>query len=125
MSSIWTLHVIEYNRDITDRIIAMGFPSSGLESVYRNPLEEVKRFLDKRHKQFYKVYNLCIEKDRQYAANTFPKVVNYGFHDHHPPNLEMLESMCNDIVTIEVIVGRLLKGLQLERGSSALQSWKR
>jgi phosphatidylinositol-3,4,5-trisphosphate 3-phosphatase/dual-specificity protein phosphatase PTEN len=31
---------------ITHRIIAMGFPSSGAEGIYRNPLPEVKRFLN-------------------------------------------------------------------------------
>lgn len=28
---------------VTPRIIAMGFPSSGAEAKYRNPLPEVKR----------------------------------------------------------------------------------
>jgi len=29
--------------DITDRIIAMGFPSEGFEGMYRNPMEQVKK----------------------------------------------------------------------------------
>lgn len=40
---------------ITDRVIAMGFPSSKLEGVYRNNMKEVRRFLDKRHQGCYKV----------------------------------------------------------------------
>ena len=40
---------------ITPRIIAMGFPSSGMEGIYRNPLPEVQRFFAKRHSGHYKV----------------------------------------------------------------------
>jgi hypothetical protein len=31
---------------ITPRVIAMGFPSTGVEAVYRNPMPEVKRFFE-------------------------------------------------------------------------------
>lgn len=34
---------------ITDRVIAMGFPSSGVESLYRNSLDDVVAFLNNRH----------------------------------------------------------------------------
>ncbi len=37
------------------RILAMGFPSEGSESVYRNPMSEVQRFLELRHKGHYRV----------------------------------------------------------------------
>lgn len=43
---------------ITPRIIAMGFPSSGVEGIYRNPLPEVQRFFTKRHASHYKVTRL-------------------------------------------------------------------
>jgi len=33
--------------DITERIIAMGFPSEGREGVYRNPMSEVQRYADR------------------------------------------------------------------------------
>ena len=37
-----------YNLDltyITSRIIAMSYPASGLESIYRNPINSVSNFL--------------------------------------------------------------------------------
>jgi phosphatidylinositol-3,4,5-trisphosphate 3-phosphatase/dual-specificity protein phosphatase PTEN len=44
---------------ITERIIAMGYPSHGPESFYRNPYSETRAFLDHRHGSDYIVYNLC------------------------------------------------------------------
>lgn len=44
--------------DITDRIIAMGFPAEGKEALFRNKYEDVHRFLQEKHYQQYKVYNL-------------------------------------------------------------------
>ena len=55
---------------ITERVIGMGFPAYGCEKFYRNTLEDTKNFLDRYHK-VYKIYNLCIEKDRIY-----PKIIS-------------------------------------------------
>eukprot|EP00941_MAST-03F_sp_MAST-3F-sp1_P000995 g995.t1 len=78
-------------------IIAMGFPSSGREALYRNPLTEIQRFFDVRHKGHYKIYNLCTE--REYALTTlFEKVSNgFRFNDHNPPPLEMVRPFVEDV----------------------------
>ena len=34
---------------ITERIIAMGFPSQGVEGFYRNHMEDVKTFFELKH----------------------------------------------------------------------------
>ncbi|WAQ99156.1 TPTE2-like protein [Mya arenaria] len=44
---------------ITERMIAMSFPSSGVQSMYRNNIREVSRFFETKHKGHYKLYNLC------------------------------------------------------------------
>lgn len=40
---------------VTEQIVAMGFPSEGTEGWFRNPLGEVVKFLEARHKGHYKV----------------------------------------------------------------------
>ncbi|XP_062340852.1 putative tyrosine-protein phosphatase TPTE isoform X1 [Osmerus eperlanus] len=80
---------------VTDRIIAMSFPSSGKQSFYRNPIGEVARFLDAKHEDHYKVYNLCSEKG--YDPKFFHYRVERVFiDDHNVPSLEdMLKYTAN------------------------------
>ena len=60
---------------ITPRIIAMGFPSSGVEGIYRNPLPEVQRFFTKRHASHYKVYTVFVLYN--YTKNPLNKHIRY------------------------------------------------
>nr|XP_057943105.1 putative tyrosine-protein phosphatase TPTE [Doryrhamphus excisus] len=72
---------------VTDRVIAMSFPSSGKQSFYRNPIREVARFLDTKHEGHYRVYNLCSEKG--YDPQFFHYRVERVFiDDHNVPSLE-------------------------------------
>ena len=44
------------------QLIAMGFPSSGINGLYRNHFKDVKSYLESRHPSKYRLWNLCIER---------------------------------------------------------------
>lgn len=54
---------------VLDRIIAMGLPSTNIESIYRNPVDEVSRFFNDMHADHYLIINLCSE--RTYPTKPF------------------------------------------------------
>lgn len=82
---------------ITPHIIAMGYPSSGVEGMYRNPRDEVRRFLSQRHGGHYKVYNLCSERSYTKEDSQFEEVGIFPFDDHNPCALQMIESLCESV----------------------------
>ena len=83
---------------ITERVIGMGFPSTGCETFYRNSLEDLKEFLDRYHGE-YKIYNLCIEKKRIYPKNIWhgKKVGLFPFNDHAPCPIKLILDFCVDL----------------------------
>lgn len=81
---------------ITPRIIAMGFPSSGVEAAYRNPMPEVQRFFKSRHAGHYKIYNLCSERAYD-ITGYFDLVERCPFDDHNPCALKLVERFCQSV----------------------------
>nr|XP_044633178.1 phosphatidylinositol 3,4,5-trisphosphate 3-phosphatase TPTE2-like isoform X1 [Equus asinus]XP_044633180.1 phosphatidylinositol 3,4,5-trisphosphate 3-phosphatase TPTE2-like isoform X1 [Equus asinus]XP_044633181.1 phosphatidylinositol 3,4,5-trisphosphate 3-phosphatase TPTE2-like isoform X1 [Equus asinus] len=82
---------------ITGRIIAMSFPSSGKHSFYRNPIKEVVRFLDTKHRNHYQVYNLCSE--RSYNPKRFHhRVHRIMIDDHNVPTLKEMLTLSKEVI---------------------------
>ena len=80
---------------ITPQIIALGLPASGVEKLYRNPLSEVRAYLDSKHKSKYAMVNLCNERD--YANEDFAnaaRVFRFPFADHHTCCMSALLAFC-------------------------------
>ena len=84
---------------ITERVIAMGFPSVGCETIYRNALPDVLEFFHEKHDDQVKIYNLCLEKDRIYNKNIFSKssVGLFPATDHNPCPIKLILEFCIDI----------------------------
>eukprot|EP00439_Symbiodinium_sp_Y106_P042868 s2814_g5.t1 len=81
---------------ISERILAMSFPAQDLEARFRNPLPEVRSFLNQHHPD-HRVYNLCREPDRRYDEKSFHEVsTRICFYDHTPCPLEQLLELVED-----------------------------
>ncbi|KAG3032983.1 hypothetical protein PC119_g5456 [Phytophthora cactorum] len=80
---------------ITPRLIAMSYPASGIEKTYRNDINDVAAFLNSRYPSAYRVYNLS---ERSYDSSKFEgRVKDYGFPANHPPPLQLLIDIVNDM----------------------------
>jgi hypothetical protein len=66
----------------------MGFPASGLESAWRNHIDDVAKFLKTSHPNCFMIWNLS---EREYDYGKFDnQLQDFGFPDHHSPPLDML-----------------------------------
>lgn len=84
---------------ITKRVIAMGYPATGFERIYRNAIEDVLSFFNFYHNDNVKVYNLCLEEDRIYNKEIFNKISVGLFpsKDHNPCPIKLILEFCVDI----------------------------
>jgi hypothetical protein len=82
---------------ITPFVVAMGFPAGELiEKIYRNDVNDVSSYLDVKHRDCYKVYNMCGRKvlEEKFHNRVFK---TEQWKDHHSPQLITLFEVCDDI----------------------------
>ncbi|XP_054651857.1 tensin-1 isoform X3 [Dunckerocampus dactyliophorus] len=80
---------------ITERIISLSFPGAAEEHSYTAHLKEVAAMLRSKHSNHYLVLNLS--ELRNDLAKLNPKVLEFGWPDHHAPPLDKICSMCKAI----------------------------
>ncbi|OQR70363.1 cyclin-G-associated kinase-like [Tropilaelaps mercedesae] len=81
---------------ITNRIAVMSYPAEGLESTYRNHIEDVRAVLEARHQSSYMVVNIS---GRSYTNNKFPgvKVIERSWNQKKTPTVDALLEICHSI----------------------------
>ncbi|KAI6158198.1 hypothetical protein BKA82DRAFT_4068421 [Pisolithus tinctorius] len=83
---------------VTKQIIVMGFPATGLESIYRNRRADVQRFLSARHGQDFWVFNFCPISENSYDEGVFDgRVSRYPFPDHNVPPFPYMSLVTREI----------------------------
>ena len=83
---------------VTKRVIATSFPSTGVWALYRNPIGHVAAFLNDKHKEHYKMYNLCSERTYDSALFGGEDVVQrYMIDDHNVPSLSEMVRFSQDV----------------------------
>lgn len=102
---------------ITPRIIAMSFPDAGLNTLIRNDINEVERYLNEHHGRCYRMYNLTRDSyDR--GARFNGHCVQIPLDDHTAPDLftllhtveDMKQYLDGDVKNVVVIHCKAGKG---------------
>ncbi|KAM8806687.1 tensin-1 isoform 3-T3 [Eudromia elegans] len=82
---------------ITERIIAVSYPSAAEEHSFHSNLREVAHMLRSKHGDSYVLFNLS---ERRHDINKLhPKVLDFGWPDLHTPALEKICSICKAMDT--------------------------
>jgi hypothetical protein len=85
---------------ITDSLVGAGYPSSGVEALYRNPAPWTRRFLEGRHGGGRcRVWNLCAERSYPEAllGGEIQCTSRFVWLDHTPPPFALLRPLCEDV----------------------------
>nr|XP_020146001.1 phosphatidylinositol 3,4,5-trisphosphate 3-phosphatase TPTE2-like isoform X17 [Microcebus murinus] len=80
---------------VTERIIAVSYPTSRRHSFYGNSITGILWFLDSKHRNHYQVYHLCSQR---YNPNHFhDRVTRIIIDNHSVPSLREMVAFSKDV----------------------------
>uniref|UniRef100_A0A8C9SXX6 Tensin 1 n=1 Tax=Scleropages formosus TaxID=113540 RepID=A0A8C9SXX6_SCLFO len=80
---------------ITERIISVSFPGGADEQSHREGLREVAGMLRSKHGTRYLFLNLSEKREEMMKLN--PKVLHFGWPEHHAPPLDDICGICKAV----------------------------
>ncbi|KAM0435831.1 hypothetical protein ACHAPT_002722 [Fusarium lateritium] len=76
---------------VTDRIIATSGPSQTYPQLaYRNPLDQLVKFLDSKHGEDWAIWEFRAEGTGYPDDSVYGRVRHYPWPDHHPPPFRLM-----------------------------------
>ncbi|RSM17912.1 hypothetical protein CDV31_003338 [Fusarium ambrosium] len=76
---------------VTDRIIATSGPSQTYPQLaYRNPLDQLVKFLDSKHGEDWAIWEFRAEGTGYPDESVYNRVRHYPWPDHHPPPFRLM-----------------------------------
>ncbi|OOF99612.1 hypothetical protein ASPCADRAFT_203384 [Aspergillus carbonarius ITEM 5010] len=79
---------------VTDNIIATSGPSSNYpQRAYRNPLDELVKFLDYKHGSDWCIWEFRAEGTGYPDSEVYDRIHHYPWPDHHPPPFALIPAM--------------------------------
>ena len=64
--TLYTNKTVSLNDTVTVEFLVMSFPAEGIETAYRNHIDDVRNYLEAKHPKAYAVYN-CSERTYRVA----------------------------------------------------------
>ncbi|KAF4460643.1 hypothetical protein FALBO_12572 [Fusarium albosuccineum] len=116
---------------VTDRIIATSGPSQTYPQLaYRNPLDQLVKFLDSKHGEDWAIWEFRAEGTGYPDDSVYNRVRHYPWPDHHPPPFRLvpmiMASMRNWLHGGELEGGRVTRdGRPTSSGKDAPDSVQR
>lgn len=76
---------------VTDQIIATSGPSGTYpQRAYRNPLDQLVKFLDYKHGQDWSIWEFRAEGTGYPDSEVYNRILHYPWPDHHPPPFRLV-----------------------------------
>src|ERR1700761_4016780 len=79
---------------VTDQIIATSGPSGTYpQRAYRNPLDQLVKFLDYKHGEEWKIWEFRAEGTGYPDSEVYGRIHHFPWPDHHPPPFALIPAI--------------------------------